>query len=210
MVDIKGLTRKKKVQYIWDYYKIHIIVTIIALFSIFSFIHGQFTKINYEFNVTIIGITSGEDKINEFQEKLTPIVIKNGSKKQSARIETMPVDSLIDGKTQVSVQYMQKFGAEVSANVIDLLIMSKDDYEAFQKQGMFLKLDNVKGMDLSHLKAEKLVRASDKVAYGINIQDNKILTEFGVKTNNMILCIPCNTKQKDKAILATNWIIENK
>ena len=210
MVDIKGLTGKKKVQYIWDYYKIHIIVTIIALFSIIGFIHGQITKINYEFNMTIIGITSSEDKIDEFQKKLTPIVIKNGSKKQSARIETMPVDSLMDGKTQVSVQYMQKFGAEVSANVIDLLIMSKSDYQSFQKQGMFLKLDNVQGMDLSHVKAEKLEMASDKGVYGINLKDNKILTDFGVKTDNMILCIPCNTKQKDKAILATKWIIENK
>lgn len=210
MVDIKNLTRKKKVEYIWDYYKIHIMVTVIALFSIISFIHGQFTKINYEFNMTIIGITSSEDKINEFQKKLTPIVIKNGSEKQSARIETMPVDSLMDGKTQVAVQYMQKFGAEVSANVIDLLIMSKSDYEAFQKQGMFLKLDNVQGMDLSNVKVEKLEIASDKGVYGIDIQDNKLLNDFGVKTDNMILRIPCNTKQKDKAILAAKWIVENK
>ncbi|MBU3190201.1 hypothetical protein K9O30_14060 [Clostridium bowmanii] len=65
-------------------------------------------------------------------------------------------------------------------------------------------------MDLSHLKAEKLERASDKGVYGINIQDNNILTDFGVKTDNMILCIPCNTKQMDKAILAAKWIIDNK
>jgi hypothetical protein len=209
MVDIKGLTRKKKVQYIWDYYKIHIMAIIIVLFSIIGFIHGQITKINYEFNLTIIGISSGADKIEKFQETLTSIVIKNGTEKQSARIEIMPVDSLMDGKTQSSTQYVQKFIAEVSASVIDLLIMDKSDYEAYQKQGVFLKLDNVQGMDLSHAKNDKLERASDKGVYGIKLQDNKILTDFGVETENMILCIPANTKQMDKAILAAKWIIGN-
>jgi len=210
MVDIKGLTRKKKIEYIWDYYKIHIIVTIIALFSIIGFIHGQTTKIDYEFNLTIIGVTSDDDKIERFQEKLTHIVLKNSTEKQSAQIDIMQVVSLIDGKTQVSTQYMQKFVAEVSANVIDLLIMNKSDYEAFQKQGMFLKLDNVQGIDLSAIKAGNLERASDKGVYGINLKDNKLLTSFGVKTEGMILCIPSNTKQKNKAILAAKWIIENK
>ncbi|MGV8982625.1 hypothetical protein [Clostridium sp.] len=207
MVDIKGLTRKKKVQYIWDYYKIHIIVTIVALFSIISFIHGQITKIDYEFNLTIIGVNSSVNKIEQFQETLTPIVIKNGTEKQSARIEIMPVDSLMEGKTESSTQYVQKFIAEVSAKVIDLVIMNKSDYEAYQQQGMFLKLDNVQGMNLSHVKVDKLERASDEGVYGINLQDNKILADFGVKTENMILAIPANTKQMDKAILAVKWII---
>jgi hypothetical protein len=104
---------------------------------------------------------------------------------------------------------MQKFVAEVSANVIDLLIMSKSDYGAFQKQGMFLKLDKEKGMDLSSTKVDKLQRSSDSGVYGISLRGNKILTDFGVKTENMILCIPSNTKQKDKAILAAQWIIGN-
>ncbi|MGH4139177.1 hypothetical protein [Clostridium sp.] len=209
MVDIKGLTRKKKIQYIWDYYKIHIIVTIIVLLSIIGFIHGQITKINYEFNLTIIGSNFDVDKIEKFEKTLTPIVIKNGTEKQSARIEIMPVDRLTDGKTQSATQYMQKFQAELSANLIDLLIMSKSDYVAFQKQGMCLKLDNVQGINLSHLKAEELERASDKGVYGIDLQDSKILTEFGVKSDGMILCIPVNTKQKDKAILTAKWILGN-
>ena len=52
MVDLKGMTKKAKIEYIWDYYKIHIIVTTLVLIGLVSFIHGQITKINYEFNLT--------------------------------------------------------------------------------------------------------------------------------------------------------------
>lgn len=212
MVDLKGMTKKNKIQYIWDYYKIHIIVTIVVLIGMISFIHGQITKINYEFNLTIIGSALETDKIEKFEKTLTPIVIKNPGVKQSAQVDLMAVASLTGGKEATSSQYMQKFVAELSANVMDLLILNKSDYDAFQKQGAFLKLDNIQGLDLSALKDDKLERATDnaeKGVYGINIQDNKLLVGFGINTQNSVLCIPSSTKQKDKAILAIKWILGN-
>ena len=209
MVDLKGMTRKKKAQYIWDYYKIHIIVTIIVFIGMVSFIHGQITKINYEFNLTIIGSNLEGDKIDKFEKTLTPIVIKNPSQKQSAQIDSMAIASLTGGNEATSSQYMQKFVAELSANVIDLLILSRSDYEVFEKQGAFLKLDNVQGMDLSSIKAEKLEGTSDKGVYGISLQDNKILSDYGVNTQDKVLCIPSSTKQKEKSILAIKWILGN-
>ena len=212
MVDLKGMTKKERIEYIWDYYKIHIIVTIIVLISIISFIHGQITKTNYEFNLTIIGSSLEADKTEKFENTLTPIVIKNPSKKQSAQLDTMPIASLTGGKEAQAPQYMQKLVAELSANVIDLLILNKSDYDVFQKQGAFLKLDNAGGMDLDLIKAEKLEGTSDKGdkgIYGISLQDNKLLKDFGVSTQDKILCIPASTKQKDKAILAIKWILQN-
>ena len=212
MVDLKGMSKKNKIEYIWDYYKIHIIITIIVLIGMISFIHGQITKINYEFNLTIIGSNLDGDKAGKLEKTLTPIVIKNPNKKQSAQIDVMAISSLTSGKEAISAQYMQKFVAELSANVIDLLILNRSDYDVFQKQGAFLRLDNVQGMDLDHTKAEKIEGTSDngdKGIYGINLQANKLLTDFGVNTEDKILCIPSSTKQKDKAILAIKWILEN-
>jgi len=207
MVDLKGMTKKAKVEYIWDYYKIHIIVTTLVLIGLVSFIHGQITKINYEFNLTIIGSSLEQDKSDKFEKTLTPIVIKNPSAKQSAQIDIMAISSLTGGKEATSAQYMQKFVAELSANVIDLLILNKTDYEVFLKQGAFIKLDDVEV--LKDKKLEETLEGGEKGVYGINIDGNKKLTSFGVNTKDMVLCIPASTKQKPKAFLAIKWILEN-
>jgi len=210
MVDLKGMTRKNKIEYIWDYYKIHIIVSLIVLIGMISFIHGQITKINYEFNLTIIGGSLDSDKIQKFEDTLTPIVIKNPTAKQSAQIDIMPIASLTSGKDTNSSQYMQKFVAEVSANVIDSVILSKSDFDAFEKQGGFLRLDNVQGIDLSTIKSEKFEGTPDggeKGIYGISLKDNPLLKNYGVINQDMVLCISSNSKQKEKAILATKWIL---
>ncbi|HEY5561612.1 MAG TPA: hypothetical protein VIK72_07610 [Clostridiaceae bacterium] len=209
MADYK-MTRKGKIQYIWDYYKIQIIVTIMVLIGLVSFIHGQITKINYEFNLTIIGSSVDGDSIEKLKKTLTPIVIKNPTKKQSALVDIMSSGSLTGGNDDASAQYLQKFIAELSANVIDLLILNKSDYDVFQKQGAFLRLDKLKGIDLSGIKIEELQGTTAKGFYGINLQDNKLLEKFRVNTENMILCIPASTKQGTKAVLAIKWILENK
>ena len=49
------MSKKKKIEYIWDYYKIHIIATLTVLCIIFSIIHSQITKTNYVFSMTMIG-----------------------------------------------------------------------------------------------------------------------------------------------------------
>ena len=205
MVDLKGMSKKAKIEYIWDYYKIHIIVTTIVLIGVISFIHGQITKTNYEFNLTIIGSSLEQDKADKFEKSLTPVVIKNASAKQSAQIDIMAISNLTSGKEATSAQYMQKFVAELSANVIDLLILSKTDYEVFLKQGAFIKLDNVEV--LKDKKLEETPKGTEKGVYGIKIDGNKKLTSFGVNTKDMVLCIPASTKQKSKAFLAIKWFL---
>ena len=210
MVDLKVMKRKEKVEYIWDYYKIHIIISLIVLICIVSFIHGQVTKINYEFNLTIIGSRIDQDKIDKFEKALTPIVIKNPSKRQSAQIEVMPITSLTSGKESSASQYMQKYAAEIGANVIDVVILDKTDFEAFEKQGGFLKLDNMKGIDLTAIKAEKLEGKptdGEQGVYGIDLNGNKVLEDLGVDTKDKILCIQATSKQKENSILAVKWIL---
>ncbi|MGK0466111.1 hypothetical protein [Clostridium sp.] len=55
MVDLKSMSKKKKAEYIWDYYKVHIIGTIAIICIVGSLIHSQLTKIDYVFNLTVIG-----------------------------------------------------------------------------------------------------------------------------------------------------------
>ena len=54
MANMKNMNCKQKSQYIWNYYKIHIIATLFLVITLGILIHGQLTKIEYIFNLTII------------------------------------------------------------------------------------------------------------------------------------------------------------
>jgi hypothetical protein len=71
MVDLRSMSRKERIEYIWDYYKLHIISVIILIVFIASIIHGQLTKIEYVVNVTMIGNAVQESKRTELEKKFT-------------------------------------------------------------------------------------------------------------------------------------------
>ena len=68
--DFKALSNKAKVQYIWDYYRLHIIVGVAAVLIIGSVIHHFVTYREPLLNVIMINTSSGEatssDGFNEF------------------------------------------------------------------------------------------------------------------------------------------------
>ncbi len=84
MVDLKGMSKKKKAEYIWEYYKLHIIGVLVVICIIASFIHGQITKVDYVFNLTMLGNTVDTSKMTDLESKLTKVVVKDGDKKKQA------------------------------------------------------------------------------------------------------------------------------
>ena len=81
MVDLKNMSKKKKAEYIWEYYKLHIIGVLVIIFIVGSLINSQITKVDYVFNLTMIGNMVDENKRIDFEKQLTSIVIKDGEKK---------------------------------------------------------------------------------------------------------------------------------
>lgn len=209
MVDFKGLTGKKKREYIWEYYKIHIIVGIISVILLGSFIHSKFTEIHYEFNLTVIGSSVKSDKTEEFQNKLTSVVLKNPSKNQSAEFDNIPIQNIIGSNDGNAYQYMQKIMAEASANVLDAIILSKPDYDNFVKNGLFLNLEKT-NLDLDKYKDISVkgeTKDGEKGTFAISIENSKVLKEYGMDTRDKVICIVGSSKQKDKAVSTLKWIL---
>lgn len=210
MVDFKGMTRKKKFEYIKEYYKFHIIIGIIVIVLLGSFIKSQITKVNYVFNLTVIGSTVKSDKTDEFQSKLTSVVVKNPTKKQSAEIDNIPIQTLTGSSDGNAYQFMQKIMAEVSANALDLVIISKGDYDSFVKNGMFYNLDKIKNSGLYEYKdifIQGVSEDGEKGTFAVNIENSKVLKDYGMDTTDKVACIVSSSKEKEKALKALKWIL---
>ena len=70
------MSKKEKVEYIWEYYKLHIIGVLAITFMVGSLIYSQITKVDYVFNLTMIGNMVDGNKRTDLEKQLTSMVIK--------------------------------------------------------------------------------------------------------------------------------------
>ena len=152
MVDLKSMSKKKKAEYIWEYYKLHIIGVLAVIFIVASLIHGQITKIDYVFNLTMIGNNVDENKKTDLEKQLTSIVIKDGEKKKQAIVDVIPLEGSSKANASMSSISMQKFIAKISVGELDVVILDKGMFESFVKQDMFSRLDNISQLSFSFYK----------------------------------------------------------
>ena len=211
MIDLKGMSKQKKAEYIWEYYKLHIIGTLAVLCIIISIIHSQITKPDYIFNLTMLGNIVDTNKTTNLETQLTKVVVKDGSTRKQARVSTMPLDGKKNADPQTTGQYMQKFIAEISVGELDVVILNKTLFETFSKGDMFLRLDNISGLNLASLKGEKIyATGSDKknAVYAIDAKDIVMFKDMGFDTKDKVIGIIGSTKQKYNSILVLKWLLK--
>lgn len=211
MVDLKKMSKKKQAEYIWDYYKLHIIGVLAIICIAVSFIHSQNTKIDYVFDLTIVGNMIDDNNKTDLEKQLTNIVVKKGEERKQAIIDIMPQDKSSNNAGSLPNEYMQKFIAKMSVGELDVIILDKSLFETFVKQDIFLKLDKISTLNLTSIKNKKIeAKASDnnKAIYAINAEDIKILKNIGYDTNNKVIGIIGSCKQVDKATLVLKWLLK--
>jgi hypothetical protein len=207
MNNLKNMTNKEKAEYIWDYYKLHIMGVLILIFVVGSFIHGQVIKIDYEFKITLLGSISDEKKIDDFEKQLTSLVVKEGERKKEALVDVIPLEGADSG---LSSMYMQKFIAELSGGGLDIVVLDKNLFKTFVEQGVFSRLDNIVELDLTAVKEGKIEAVGDdseRAIFALEASDIKRLQEAGFNTQNKVIGIVESTKQKDKAVMVLKWIL---
>lgn len=212
MIDLSSMSKKKKAEYIWEYYKLHIIAVLVIILIVASFIHGQITKIDYVFNLTLIGNNVDGNKKSEVEKQLTNLVIKNGEQKKQAIVDVIALEGSSKANASMSSISTQKLVAKISVGEIDVVILNKGMFQTYIKQGMFSRLDNISQLPLASIKNEKLQASGDdnvKAVYAINAENIKILKDMGFDTDNMVIGIVSTCKQKDKAALVIKWLLKN-
>lgn len=209
MVDLKNMTRKEKVEYIWDYYKVHIIGVIVVIALIVSFIHGQATKVEYVANLTVIGNITNQDKLEETEQNLTKLIVKNGQDRQKVLIDVIPITDINNPQPEL----IQKFTVKLDAQQIDVMVLDKSMFDSLVKQSALLNIGDVKDINLSSVKENKIegVNGENKKGiYAVDAENISVFNDMGLDTNNKVLCISSVTKHKDSAVSMFKWLIEDK
>ncbi|SNX52715.1 ABC transporter substrate-binding protein [Thermoanaerobacterium sp. RBIITD] len=210
---MKDMTFKEKIDYIWDYYKIHMIVGTVVLILVISFINSAINSKDYVFDFSMLGTTINLDKQSSFEYIVTKELLGTNPGKKQALVEFYMLSKGNNGKLQLDPPSTQKLMVKIAAGEVSVMALDRDYFEIFAKQGVFTNLDNVKELNLNNLKTEKL-GSTDKISagtYGIDIgSSNKYLDAIGYDYKDKIIAIVSNTKNKDLAIKFMKWLLNIK
>lgn len=131
---LKGKTTKEKLKYFRDYYKVHTILALLALFIIGIFIRDAVTAKDYAFYATVLNSYAMDEQegiSNDFASY--------------AGIDLNEFDCFIDTTSTLSYETMSQMDLAVSqrivamtqTNGIDVLISDPEPFANFAEGGMF-------------------------------------------------------------------------
>ncbi|MDA3845765.1 MAG: hypothetical protein PF505_04345, partial [Vallitaleaceae bacterium] len=123
----KDLSKKEKVHYIWDYYKLHIIGSVIGIVFLVGLTTTIVTNIN---TVTLIDVSVISREYEEpaalvlHDDWLDLLYDSDSKKKQIIIFENINIDENLDPTSQMT--YQSKLTAKMTAKMLDIMIMEKD------------------------------------------------------------------------------------
>ncbi len=169
----KQLGNKEKIEYIWDYYKIHIIGTIVGLIFVFSMLNTL--VFNREKDIGLSVVVRGqlgyynELEVQDVTEKIQNIIEMDTSKYR-VLIEDLPVSGVSDPTFVMA--YESKFMAKASSDEIDLMVVSKDYIPTIIQSDIVTDLSG-----LVDFKNEDVIQKDGKVV-GLNLKYFKELSRL--------------------------------
>ena len=195
----KALSPKEKYSYIWEYYKMHIIITLLCIVGLASFIHTMITKKSTYCNITYYNSYIDQNQLYSLRDTLNDILIENPEK---STILINPIWS--DSNAGYSLTPAEEIAIKIAAKEVDLAIVNEDYFNAQVSQDMFEDISTLDGFEDLSIPEEMLVKASDSNGsegiYGIKIDSLNLLKDMDFPSKDNILTIIINSERKEHAM----------
>lgn len=149
---LKSLHGLKKIQYIWDYYKLPIVAFCIFLYIIGYTLYGHFTHKEKVLYTALVNVSASESLIRQLNADFLDFLDVDTSK------ETMQLYTglyLTDDEANPYHEYTyasrMKILAAIDGEQLDVVLMNKEAFDAFSQNGYLCDLDKLLTASDSHL-----------------------------------------------------------
>jgi hypothetical protein len=197
---LKGMSFKEKVSYVWYYYKIHILSTIVLLILTISFAYSQITSQKVYFDITYIGASVDVEQLSKVDNILNEKVL-NRSSKSAINVDSVVTDN---SSSELNEQFSQKFMVKIAARDIDMAIVNKQFFEDNYSSGMFLNFESITGFDSLPTSNQEFIKRNEPngnlVTYGLSVKNLNLLKDVKFPSNDNILVIMSNSTRIDRAL----------
>lgn len=209
---LSEMTFKEKREYIWEYYKIHITLTVIFLIITGSIINNVFInppKKAY-LGFAFYDIFLSDELTSEMRSTLNENLVKEEDKDTlEVQMSTFPIRS---EDPQMSMASIQKFAAMIAVKELDIVISTEEAFMSLAGEGYFLDMTELPGISYP---AEDMLSAVTEESgtedpFGIPVRDISFFTENGFTSQDMnyYLGVIVNTERRPETIEAINYCLE--
>lgn len=182
---LKSKTFLEKIDYLWTYYKIHIIAIVSILFLLFIFISDSLSRQTPYCNIKYIDSNVSNQELDVAADKLNNIVLKNNK------------DYVINFDSQFDM-------VQISNRQIDIAVVSKEFFEENFKYDMFLKINTLNGVSDLPLEKYGVIKKIDSSGkegiYGIEAKDLNIIKDIHSGRDDDVLVVISNTDHNDEVM----------
>ena len=184
----KDLSKKKKLEYIWDYYKLHIIGTILAVLALSSLIYTMFIRIP---DTNFCGVAIYGQFLSALNtDKMTADLNKelNLPEHTSVQLQDFYSDST---DVMVEADLNQKFNTYVYALEFHLLLSNAENTKNFTQVEYTTPITYyLSDEKVNELRKKGLVldakdpETGELKPYGISLKNSKILKKYNLFQND--------------------------
>ena len=130
--NLRTLHGRKKVQYIWDYYKLPLAVLCIVLYAAGYMLYGRITHKDTVLYTALVNVAAGEDLTQELTGDFLDYLNLNPSKNE---LELYTGLYLTDDETNQYHEYTyasrMKIQAAIDGELMDVVLMNREAFDAF-------------------------------------------------------------------------------
>ena len=190
---LKGMGTGKKLQYIWMYYKVHMLCVILAIGAVCLGVN-LYRHAKMETVLSIAVVNAGDFSSEEEQKNILEMLDTDNKYAQVSVAQNLMTD-----ETGEDLDYYARMAyvTEIQAATVDVLVMPKALYEHEKDSGMYADLKETFGEDVF-----ESLGAADAQHLEFD-GSSKIAKEFGLSSEPVCVCLPGNVKNKENAL---KWI----
>ena len=135
---------RKKIQYIWDYYKFPLVVLCIFLYVIGYFLYGHFTRKDTILYPDLVNVSASESLTRQLSTNFIPYIKEDSSKKE---LQLYTGLYLTDDENNPNHEYTyasrMKILASIDGEQLDVVLMNKESFDAFSQNGYLYNLEEL-------------------------------------------------------------------
>ena len=161
---------KQKIQYIWDYYKLPIVICLIFLYIISYTIYGRFSQKETLLYTALVNVSASEPFTDELSYGFLDFLDADSSKKE-LRLYTglYLTDTPDDPNHEYTYASRIKTVASIDDEKLDVVLMNKEAFDAFSQNGYLCNIEEL----LRELDPETMAECKPYVAANtVILEDN--------------------------------------
>lgn len=210
--DFKALSRKAKVQYIWDYYKWHILVAICVLaLLIYTIVHF----ITYKESVLNVIMVDCYNNLENDTAGFDDFFQKEGfdSGKEQVTVTTS-LTTMMDDIDATDLSDYDSLTLRLTAGGEDLILSKEDVYMQYAAQGCMTDLTELLPQDLLEQYKDQLIYVTDSetgASYPCGVcltKDNAWLSQYDYYEDECYFGILTKAEHADTALAFLEYVLE--